>query len=106
VWSAGDGHGLRVHPPRVPCGRIELLGKLDASPARGSLRGQNLHVAVWPKASRDTRDITRLIALDSQSYLVSVSGLIGAREDIGAGSWRRKMAAAGNAAILADGGSW
>src|SRR5580704_5413341 len=67
-------------------------------------QSEDLHVAVWPGSARNTRDITRFIALESRSYVVSVSGLM-RREDIGAGSEWRKMVAAASADVLADGGS-
>ena len=61
-------------------------------------------MAVWPGSARNTRDITRFIALESRSYVVSVSGLM-RREDIGAGPEWREMVASASADILADGGS-
>jgi len=45
---------------------------------RASLYGQgeNLHVAVWPGNRRNTSDITRFIARESRSFVVSVSGIM------------------------------
>jgi nitrilase len=63
-----------------------------------------LHIAVWPGSTRNTRDITRFIALEARSYVASVSGLM-RREDIGeASEWRTRMSAAAPP-VLADGGS-
>jgi nitrilase len=106
VWSAGDGHGLRTHPLRAFC-----VGGLSCWEnwmplARAALyaQGEDLHVAVWPGSVRNTRDITRFIASESRSYVVSVSGLL-RREDIAAGSaWREEMTAA-SPEVLANGGS-
>lgn len=106
VWSAGDGHGLRTHP----------LGAFHAGGlscwenwmplARAALyaQGEDLHVAVWPGGIHNTRDITRFIALESRSYVVSVSGLM-RREDIGAHSEWREAVAAASPEVLATGGS-
>jgi nitrilase len=78
VWAPGDGHGLRVHELGgfrvgglncwenwMPLARAALYGQ-----------GENLHVAVWPGSRRNTEDITRFIARESRSWVVSVSGLM------------------------------
>ena len=78
VWSPGDGHGLQVQELGefrvgglncwenwMPLARAALYGQ-----------GENLHVAVWPGNRRNTEDITRFIARESRSYVVSVSGLM------------------------------
>lgn len=46
--------------------------------ARGAMyaQGVNIHVAVWPGSRRNTEDITRFIAKESRSYVVSVSSLL------------------------------
>jgi nitrilase len=38
--------------------------------------GEDLHVAIWPGSKRNTEDITRFIAKESRSYVISVSGLM------------------------------
>lgn len=38
--------------------------------------GENLHVAVWPGSDNNTKDITRFIAKESRSFVISVSGLM------------------------------
>ena len=38
--------------------------------------GENLHIALWPGSVRLTRDITRFIARESRSYVISACGLI------------------------------
>ena len=78
VWAPGDGHGLRVHDLGgfrvgglncwenwMPLPRAALYGQ-----------GENLHVAVWPGNRRNTEEITRFIARESRSWVVSVSGLM------------------------------
>lgn len=46
--------------------------------------GEDLHVAVWPGGAHITADITRFIAREARSFVVSVSGLM-RRTDIPAG---------------------
>lgn len=78
TWSTGDGHGLRVHS----LGEF-TVGGLNCwenwmPMARTALyaQGEDLHVAVWPGNKRNTVDITRFIALESRSFVASVSGLM------------------------------
>ena len=78
TWSPGDGNGLQVHRLKnftigglncwenwMPLSRTALYGL-----------GEDLHVAVWPGSDHNTRDITRFIALESRSFVISVSGLM------------------------------
>jgi nitrilase len=78
TWSPGDGHGLRVHPLRaftvgglncwenwMPLARAAMYGQ-----------GEDLHIAIWPGSIHNTQDITRFIAMESRSYVASVSGLM------------------------------
>ncbi len=78
VWAAGDGNGLRTHqlPPFTVGGLNCWENWLPL--ARASLYGQgeDLHVAIWPGSRRNTEDITRFIAKESRSYVLSVSGLM------------------------------
>jgi len=106
VWSPGDGHGLRTHP----LGPFHLGGPNcweNWMPLpRGALysQGEVLHVSVWPCGLHNTRNITRFIALESRSYVVSVSGLLH-RDDIGSSSPWREHLSAKSPDVLADGGS-
>lgn len=78
TWSPGDGNGLQVHPLKqftvgglncwenwMPLPRTALYGL-----------GENLHIAVWPGSDHNTKDITRFIAREARSYVVSVSCLM------------------------------
>ncbi|MDA9073558.1 carbon-nitrogen hydrolase family protein [bacterium] len=78
TWAPGDGHGLRVHPLKnftvgglncwenwMPLPRAALYGQ-----------GENLHIAVWPGSDHNTKDITRFIARESRSFVISVSSLM------------------------------
>jgi nitrilase len=78
VWSPGDGHGLRVHDlGEFRVGGLNCWENWMPLP-RAALYGQgeNLHVAVWPGSRRNTEDITRFIARESRSYVVSVSAMM------------------------------
>lgn len=78
TWAPGDGNGLRVHSLKaftvgglncwenwMPLPRTALYGL-----------GENLHIAVWPGSDHNTKDITRFIARESRSFVVSVSSLM------------------------------
>ena len=78
TWSPGDGNGLQVHPLKqftvgglncwenwMPLPRTALYGL-----------GEDLHIAVWPGSDHNTKDITRFIARESRSFVVSVSSLM------------------------------
>lgn len=78
TWAPGDGHGLQVHPLKnftvgglncwenwMPLPRTALYGQ-----------GEDLHVAVWPGSDHNTKDITRFIARESRSFVISVSSLM------------------------------
>jgi nitrilase len=78
VWATGDGHGLRTHS----LGAF-TIGALNCWEnwmplARASLQaqGEDLHVAIWPGNPRNTRDITRFMAMEGRSYVLSVAGLM------------------------------
>ena len=78
TWSPGDGHGLQVHPlKKFTIGGLNCWENWMPLP-RAALYGlgENLHVAVWPGSDHNTKDITRFIARESRSYVVSVSGLM------------------------------
>ncbi|MEZ5199631.1 MAG: carbon-nitrogen hydrolase family protein [Bacteroidales bacterium] len=78
TWSPGDGNGLQVHSLKhftvgglncwenwMPLTRTALYGL-----------GEDLHIAVWPGTDNNTKDITRFIAREARSFVVSVSGLM------------------------------
>lgn len=78
TWSPGDGNGLRVHPLKeFKVGGLNCWENWMPLP-RASLYGQgeNLHVAVWPGSDHNTKDITRFIAREARSYVISVSALM------------------------------
>jgi len=78
TWAPGDGNGLQTHALKqftvgglncwenwMPLPRTALYGQ-----------GENLHVAVWPGSDHNTKDITRFIARESRSFVISVSSLM------------------------------
>jgi nitrilase len=105
-WAQGDGNGLRVHKIKefsvgglncwenwMPLARTALYGM-----------GENLHVAVWPGSERNTKDITRFIAKESRSFVVSASGLMRI-SDFPADTPHIEEILKHSPKILADGGS-
>ena len=82
VWAPGDGAGLVVHP----VGEF-TVGALNCWEnwmplARHALaaQGENVHVAIWPGCRRNTLDITRFLALEGRSWVISASGLLRATD--------------------------
>ena len=78
TWAPGDGHGLQVHPlKQFTVGGLNCWENWMPLP-RAALYGQgeNLHIAVWPGNLNNTQDITRFIARESRSYVISVSSLM------------------------------
>lgn len=82
TWSQGDGNGLQVHKLKdftlgglncwenwMPLTRAALYGQ-----------GENLHIAVWPGNDHNTKDITRFIAHEGRSYVISVSALMALKD--------------------------
>jgi nitrilase len=105
AWGCGDGAGLVTHA----VGELRL-GALNCWEnwmplARAALyaAGENLHVALWPGCERLTRDITRFIAVESRSYVISACGLIRARDLPKQGPLHDHMPTGEN--VLYDGGS-
>ena len=106
TWSPGDGNGLQVHPLKeftvgglncwenwMPLPRAALYGL-----------GENLHIAVWPGSDHNTKDITRFIARESRSFVISVSSLM-AKSDFNAEVPHVEKILEESPEILANGGS-
>ncbi|MDT0620081.1 carbon-nitrogen hydrolase family protein [Croceitalea vernalis] len=78
TWAPGDGNGLQVHPlKQFTVGGLNCWENWMPLP-RAALYGlgEDLHVAVWPGSDHNTKDITRFIARESRSYVISVSALM------------------------------
>ena len=106
TWSPGDGNGLQVHPLKqftigglncwenwMPLPRTALYGL-----------GENLHIAVWPGSDHNTKDITRFIARESRSFVVSVSSLM-CKSDFPEGTPHLEQLLDKSPDTLANGGS-
>jgi nitrilase len=115
AWGPGDGHGLRTFPIKdftmgalncwenwMPLARASLYGQ-----------GEDLHIASWPGGEHNTHDITRFIAKEGRSFVVSVSGLM-RKEDFPSNTPyideilanADNMLASGASCVAAPDGSW
>ena len=106
TWAPGDGAGLVVH--RVGDWTVGALNCWEnwMPLARASLyaQGEDLHCMLWPGGRRNTEDLTPVVAKESRSYVVSVSGLL--REgDVPAGFPHRDRFVPEPGELLLDGGS-
>jgi nitrilase len=82
AWSPGDAHGLVAHDCNdYRIGTLNCWENWMPLP-RAALQAQgvNLHIAIWPGAVSNTRDITRFVARESRSYVLSASTLIRASD--------------------------
>lgn len=106
TWAPGDGNGLRTHELKdfcvgglncwenwMPLSRTALYGM-----------GENLHVAVWPGSDYNTKDITRFIARESRSFVISVSSMM-TKEDFPSTTPHLNEILKNAPDILANGGS-
>lgn len=77
-WANGDGHGLVTHQlGPFTFGTLNCWENwMPLSRTALYAQGEDLHVALWPGDVYDTTDITRFIALESRSYVISVSGVL------------------------------
>lgn len=114
VWAAGDGHALVTHgigPFRV--GGLNCWENwMPLARAALYAAGVDLHVMLWPGCERLTRDITRFVALESRSFVVSASAII-RPSDVPAGVPLRERFCDGSepfydggSCIAAPDGSW
>ncbi|MCK5645372.1 MAG: carbon-nitrogen hydrolase family protein [Anaerolineales bacterium] len=106
TWSPGDGHGLRTHQlGAFTVGGLNCWENWMPLP-RAALyaQGEDLHVAVWPGSEHNTQEITRFMALEGRSYVISVSGLMRG-SDIPEDTPYRSEIIADSQQLFADGGS-
>ena len=77
VWADGDKIGLKPHLLKeTKIGGLNCWENwLPLARAALHMQGELVHVAVWPGSLRNTQDITRFIALEGRSWVISVSGL-------------------------------
>lgn len=117
TWSPGDGHGLRVHElGAFTLGGLNCWENWMPLP-RAALygMGEDLHVAIWPGGIHNTEDITRHMAKEGRSYVISVSGLMRPSdfpkntphiEDILKGIVGKDYLATGGSCLSAPNGEW
>lgn len=106
TWATGDGNGLRTHSlgPFTVGGLNCWENWMPLARTALYAQGEDLHVAVWPGSLRNTKDITRFIALESRSYVVSVSSLM-RKSDLPAHLPGIETVIANSPEFLANGGS-
>ena len=106
VWAIGDGNGLRTHKmgPFTVGGLNCWENWLPLPRAALYAQGEDLHVAIWPGNLRNTEEITRFIARESRSFVVSVAGLM-RRADIDASLPHADLLIETADEIMANGGS-
>jgi nitrilase len=106
VWAIGDGNGLRTHKlgPFTAGGLNCWENWLPLARASLYAQGEDMHVAIWPGNVRNTEEITRFIARESRSFVISVSGLM-RKFDIGADLPHADLLANVADDLMADGGS-
>lgn len=104
-WGTGDGAGLVTHP----VGPF-TVGALNCWEnwmplARTALYagGEDLHVAIWPGGSVLTEEITRFIARESRSFVLSVGSIIRESDIPSKVPFRDEMCTKGE--IIYNGGS-
>ncbi len=106
AWATGDGNGLRTN--RVGAFTVGALNCWEnwMPLPRAALyaMGEDLHVAAWPGSVHNTADITRFMAREGRSYVLSASALL-RRDDIGDHVPHAALIRAQCDEVLADGGS-
>lgn len=106
VWSPGDGNGLQVHSlGKFTVGGLNCWENWMPLP-RTALYGlgEDLHVAIWPGGSHNTHDITKFMAKEGRSYVISVSGLM-RKSDINNSIPNAQLILKNSVDFLANGGS-
>ena len=78
VWGNGDGKGLKTHSlEEFTVGGLNCWENwMPLSRTALYAQGENLHIAVWPGSDYNTKEITRFIARESRSYVISASSTL------------------------------
>jgi nitrilase len=106
TWAQGDGHGLRVHKlSSFTVGGLNCWENwMPLSRAALYAQGEDLHVAVWPGNEHNTIDITRYVAKESRSYVISASAVM-RKTDFPVDTPHIKIILDNSPDVLANGGS-
>ncbi len=105
-WSPGDGNGLVTHslPPFTVGGLNCWENWMPLARAAMYAQGEDLHVSIWPGNKRNTERLIPMIAQESRSYVVGVSGLF-RPEDIPEDFPHADVMRKNTTETLADGGT-
>ena len=106
VWSQGDGNGLKTHSiGTFTVGGLNCWENWMPLPRTALYsQGEDLHVAVWPGGLQNTQDITRFLAKEGRSFVLSVSGLM-RTEDMPRDLLHREEILKGYDGIISNGAS-
>jgi len=106
TWAQGDGHGLQTFPlGDFTIGGLNCWENWMPLP-RAALYGlgEDLHIALWPGSLRNTEILTRFLAREGRSYVVSACGLM-RKEDFPDSGPHAALIKEKAPAILSNGGS-
>ncbi|MEO1255063.1 MAG: carbon-nitrogen hydrolase family protein, partial [Bacteroidota bacterium] len=105
-WSPGDGHGLVTHQlsPFTVGGLNCWENWMPLARAAMYAQGEDLHVSIWPGNKRNTDRLIPMIAQESRSYVIGVSGIF-RPEDISDDLPHADLMKEATLNTLADGGS-
>ena len=105
-WSPGDGNGLVTHalPPFTVGGLNCWENWMPLARAAMYAQGEDLHVSIWPGNKRNTEMLLPVIAQESRSFVVGVSGIF-RPEDIPDDFPNAKAMKEATTETLANGGS-
>ena len=107
TWAPGDGHGLVTHSLEpFTVGALNCWENWMPLP-RAALyaQGEDLHIAHWPGGVHNTQEITRFLAKEGRSFVLSASSVLRA-EDFPADTPNRDAIVGSTAAgWICDGGS-
>lgn len=106
TWAPGDGHGLVTHKLKdfTVSGLNCWENWMPLPRAAMYAQGTNLHVASWPGSDHNTKDITRFIAREGRTFVLSVSSIMN-RNDFPPGAPHLEELLEKAPAMLANGGS-
>lgn len=106
TWAPGDGHGLKTHElEEFTVGGLNCWENwMPLSRTALYAQGENLHIAVWPGSDYNTKDISRFMAREARSYVISVSAVLN-KEQIPRSIPAYELFMEKAPAILANGGS-
>lgn len=110
AWAPGDAHGLVAHECNgFTVGSLNCWENWMPLPrAAMQALGVNLHIAIWPGGVVNTQDITRFLARESRSYVLSASTLIRAGDIPASVPHRERIVgdeSGDKSGVLHDGGS-